>query len=83
MRKMKTRFIGMRELRQNLSRLADYALKKNIHFVVLRHAVPVFHITPVTSKELELEELARDVAEGREAYKQGEYSTQEEMEKEL
>ena len=83
-RKQKTRIIGMRELRQNLSKLIEEAQKKNIHFVVLRHGKIAGHVvTPPTDKELELQELAQEVAEARTDYRKGNYCTQEEVEREL
>ena len=51
MRKRITRFIGIRELRQNLSKLLEEVQKKNIYFVVMRHGKPVSHISPPESKE--------------------------------
>ena len=56
-RKQTIRIIGMRELRQNLSKLLEEAQKKNVHFVVTRHGKIVAHIYPPTEKELWLEKF--------------------------
>ena len=82
-RRLVTRFIGIREYRQNLSRLIEEARKKNIHFVVMRHSKIVAHVTPPTKKELALEELAKEIAEAREDFHKGNFYTQKEIEREF
>jgi nicotinamidase-related amidase len=63
MHKRSIRFIGIREFRQNLSRLLEEARKRNIHFVVMRHGKVAGHITPPTQKELMGEVLAEAKAQ--------------------
>lgn len=80
---MATRMIGIQKLRQNLTALLKEAQKKNLYLIVMRHSTPVAKIVPLTKKERDLEELAREVAEAREDWRKGRYYTSEEIEKEL
>jgi antitoxin (DNA-binding transcriptional repressor) of toxin-antitoxin stability system len=68
---MTTRIVSIREFRKNMTGLLKEAQKKNIHFVVMRHAIPVAHVTPASRKEVALEELAREVAQARKEAKEG------------
>jgi hypothetical protein len=80
---MVTQFIGIKEFRQNLSRLAKESRRKKTSFIVMHHAVPVLRVTPVSEREAALERLAQDVALAREQWKRGEYYTTAEVEKML
>ena len=82
-RKLTTRIIGMREFRQNFSKLIEEARKKNIHFVVMRHSKIMINVTPPTKKDLALEDLASEIAEAREEMRRGETYSLEEVAKEL
>ena len=82
-RKLTTRIIGMKEFRQNMSKLIEEARKKNIHFVVMRHTEVVANVTPPTKKSQKLDQLALVIAEAREQVKRGEVYTEEEVAKEL
>lgn len=77
---MTTRFIGIKEFRQNMSKLSKEAKKKKICFIVMHHSVPMMKVTPVTEREAALEQLARDVAEARAQHARGEGYTTEEVE---
>ena len=78
---MTTRIISIREFRENMTGLLREAQAKDIHFVIMRHAVPVARVAPFSKKEMALEELTREIAEARAQAKRGEVFTQKEIEK--
>ena len=80
---MTIRMIGIQRFRQNLTALLKQAQEKNIYFILMRHAVPIAKVIPLTKKEKDLEELAREVAEAREDFRKGNVHTLEEIEKEF
>ena len=45
---MATRFIGMKQLRQNMAKIAGEARKKNERLVVLRKNEPIFELRPLS-----------------------------------
>lgn len=75
----KTRTISIREFRQNLTKFLKEAQEKGVHFVVMRHSVPVAHVTPVENGADSLEALAAEVATARAAYRKGKTYTAEEV----
>ena len=77
---MTTKFIGIKEFRQNMSKLSK---GKNVCYIIMNHSVPVMKVTPVSKREAALEQLARDIAEARAQHARGEGYTAEEMEKML
>ena len=82
MKKQQTRMITVRQLRQNLSQYLREAEEKRVHFVVLRHAVPVAHVVPIkrrTKKGGGMEELLRDLKEAQAQYNRGERYTSDEV----
>lgn len=76
--------VSVRQFRQNFSKYLHEAEKKQVHFVVMRHADPVVHIQPVrrrkkTKKELEVEKFWAEVEETKKEFDEGRYYTQEEI----
>ncbi len=80
---MKTKLIGIKQFRRDLTKLTKEARTKNVHFIVMRHSVPMFRVSPMTRKELELEQLKVDIAEARAQVKRGEVYTLKEIEEEF
>ena len=80
---MTTKFIGMKEFRQNLASCTEEAKKKNVRFIVLKKNVPVLEVKALDEKEFTFEKLAAEIAEAREQVKRGEVYSQEEIMKEL
>lgn len=78
---MTTKFIGIKEFRQNISKLYKKAKKKNLRYIVLNHNKPVLDVRPITEKDITLEKLAEEIAEAREQVKRGEIYTHEEAKK--
>lgn len=76
---MTTKFIGMKEFRQNLAGYTKEAKKKNVRFIVLKKNVPVLEVKALDEKEFTLEKLAAEIAEAREQVKKGEVYSEEEV----
>ena len=80
----KEQTVSIREFRENLSLYLRAVEVKKIHFVVLRHGVPVGRLIPEkkpkkTQKQFR-EELLKDIQESRAQFKRGEWYTVEEVE---
>lgn len=73
-----TRTINIRDFRDNLTKLLREAQDNNVHFVIMRHSVPVAKVTPMKA-DASLEQLMEDVSEARKAYKKGETYTADEV----
>lgn len=73
-----TRLVSIRDFRANLTRFLKEAQEKGVHFVVMRHSVPIAQVTPV-SKEASLETLVEDVKKARKAYKEGKVYTADQV----
>lgn len=80
---MTTKLIGIKEFRRNLTKFSREAQKKDVHFIVMRHSVPLMRVSPLSCKELELEQLKADIAEARAQIKRGEVYSLEEIKTEL
>ncbi|MDO8493294.1 MAG: hypothetical protein Q7S19_02005 [bacterium] len=80
---MTTKFIGVREFRQNLSELYKNAGKKNIRYIVLNKNKPVFEVKTLNHKEAVLESLLASVREAEADFKAGRVYSWEQVKKEL
>ena len=78
-----TKFIGVREFRQNISELYKTAQNKNIKYMVLNKNKPVFEVRPISEKESSLEQLIAITIEARADSKSGRIYSLESLEKEL
>lgn len=58
---MTTRTIGIKEFRQNISKLSG---QKNVRFIVMSHSKPVFKVEPIDEDELILEKYADQIDRG-------------------
>ncbi|MEK7591627.1 MAG: hypothetical protein AAB489_05490 [Patescibacteria group bacterium] len=76
---MTTKFIGIKKFRRDLTKVTKEARSKNVHFIVMRHSVPVLRVSPMTHKELELEQLKADIAEARAQARRGEGFSSDEV----
>ena len=47
---MITRFVGTKELRQNMAKIAREAQEKNERIIVLRKNQPIFELRPLSGK---------------------------------
>ena len=77
--KMTTQVIGIKNFRENITKLWKEARKKKIRYIVMHHSRPILEVKPITEKELKIAKLKEEVAEARERFKKGEYYTLEEV----
>lgn len=80
---MTSKFIGMKEFRNNLSGTIKKARKKNITYIVLRKNVPVCEVKPIDEKEFAMKALERQIREAEQQIKEGKVYSQEEIMKEF
>lgn len=74
---MTTKFIGIKEFRQNISKLSK---KTDQRLVVLNRNTPVFEVKPLTGQDITLEKLAFDIQQGLDDAKAGRVYTQDQVE---
>ena len=80
---MTTKFIGIREFRQNISELYKEAQKKDLRYIVLNKNKPIFEVRPLSEKDFSLESLMAITKEARKDSKAGRTYSLESLEKEL
>lgn len=80
---MTTKFVGIKEFRENFTSLWKSAKKKNIRYIILYHSTPVLEVKPLSPKEKNLEEIAVAIAEAREQVKGGDVYTEEAVQRKL
>ncbi len=80
---MTTKFIGVREFRQNISALYEKANKNNWRFIVLNRNQPIFKVEPLNSKNATLEKIMADIKEAREDIKKGRLYTAKQIRHDL
>ena len=68
---MTTRFVGMKEFRQNMAAFAERAQRNREHLVVLRKNEPLFELRPFPKKIMTVEQLLAIVEKGRQEIKEG------------
>jgi hypothetical protein len=76
---MITKFVGMKDFRQNMSHYTKQAKNRKIKFIVLKKNVPVLEVNPIDEKEYAYTKLSKELAESEKQIKKGEYYTQEEV----
>ncbi|MFH0830503.1 MAG: hypothetical protein V1895_00370 [Parcubacteria group bacterium] len=76
---LSARIVGLKELRQNMSKITQEALRKNQRLVVFKKNRPLFELRPLTKKERYEAELLLAVERAEEDYKTGRYYTLEEV----
>lgn len=80
---MTTKFVGMKDFRQNMSQYTKQANSKKIKFIVLKKNVPVLEINPIDEKEYVYTKLSKELDESEKQIKKGKFYTQEEVMKEF
>ncbi len=68
---MTTRTIGIKEFRQNITSIWKEAQAKNIRFIVLHHAKPIFEINPVPKNTNLIDILKSEIKQARNEVKNG------------
>ena len=77
---MTTKFIGVKQLRQNMAKITKQAQKNNERLIVLRKNEPIFELRPLSKKDVTLEKLMRDIQEGADDVRAGRVYSQDEVE---
>lgn len=73
---MTTRFIGLKELRQNMAKVTEEASRKRQRVIVLKKNAPLFELKPLIGEELALAEFDRSIEAARQSVRKGKtYST--------
>ncbi len=82
---MTTRFIGIKEFRQNMASISESARKKKQRIIILRKNVPLFELLPLVGDEegVYKPEFVRGIEEAERQIKRGEVYSMEEVEKRL
>ena len=76
---MTTKFVGMKDFRQNMAKYTKESNQKQIKFIVLRKNVPVLEINPIDEKEYAYIKLSKELEESEKQIKEGKFYTQEEV----
>lgn len=80
---MTTKFVGMKDFRQNMSQYTKEAKIKNIRIIVLNKNVPVLEVNPINEKEYAYLKLSKELEQSEEQIKKGKSYSQEEVMKEF
>lgn len=76
---MITKFIGVKEFRQNLAQISKQAQNKKERLIILRKNEPIFELKPLSKKDIILEKLIIDVQDAMDDMKKGKVYTNEEI----
>lgn len=80
---MTTKFVGMKDFRQNLSQYMTAANKENVKFIILKKNVPVLEVSPIDEKQYAYTKLRADLDEAEQQIREGKFHSQEEVMKEF
>ena len=76
---MTTKFIGMKEFRQNMTKYSEQSRKKKIRFIVLRKNKPIMEVTPINEEDYAYLRLKKELDEAEAQIRNGDYYTHEEV----
>lgn len=76
---MATKFIGMKEFRQNLAHYTDEAQKDKSSFIVLKKNTPVLLVQAIDPKEFEVAVLKKQLQEAKDEIDKGNYYTHDQV----
>jgi hypothetical protein len=79
---MNTKFIGIKEFRQNIADYAKQARTAKTRFVVVNRTTPLFELKPFP-EDSTLDSLFAELVTAEKSVKQGRFYTHEEVLKEL
>jgi len=80
---MTTKFVGMKDFRQNMSKYTAQANAKQVRYIILKKNIPVLEINPIDEKEFTYIKLSKELQESEKQIKEGKFYTQEEVMKEF
>lgn len=78
---MTTRFIGVKEFRQNMTSLSAQARRRKERLILLCNNEPIFELRPLSKQDATLEALTKDLREAEEDVRRGRTFTQGQVEK--
>ncbi|MBP6942717.1 MAG: hypothetical protein KBB55_01590 [Candidatus Buchananbacteria bacterium] len=78
---MTTKFIGVKEFRQNMAKITARSQKNNERLIVLSRNTPIFEVRPIAKKDFTLESLKDRIDQGLADKKAGRVYTQAQVEK--
>lgn len=79
---MLTKFIGMKEFRQNMATYTKNT-KKGVRYVILKKNVPVLDVRPIDEKQFAFEKLSAELEEAEKDIREGNVYSHEEVLKHL
>ncbi len=79
---MLTKFIGMKEFRQNMASYTKNT-KKGVRYVILKKNVPVLDVRPIDEKQFAMEKLSAELEEAEQNIRDGKVYSHEEVLKHL
>ena len=68
---MATRFVGIKELRQNMAQITQRSSKKKERLIILRKNEPLFELRPLSGKDVFENRLLLDLKQAEKEVKQG------------
>ena len=77
---MTTKFIGVKEFRQNIAKIAKNSKQNNQRLVILNRNIPIFEVRPLSRKDFTLESLALGIQQGLDDAKAGRVYSQTQIE---
>ena len=80
---MTTKFVGTKQLRQNMARIARKARQNNERLIVLRKNQPIFELRPLSDEDSLIESFRRDIERAKDDKRLGRIKSQAEVEKML
>jgi len=79
---MNTKFVGIKDFRQNISEYAKKARSSNERYIIVNRNKPLFELKPFEESS-SLDQLFADVIRAEKDIAQGKFYTEEEVLKEL
>ena len=80
---MTTKFVGLKELRQNMAGITREATRKRHRVIVLKKNAPLFELRPLSEEDISTWSLHLDIEHALEDAKQGRTLTTTELRKML
>ncbi|MDX9971223.1 MAG: hypothetical protein RBS56_04960 [Candidatus Gracilibacteria bacterium] len=76
---MKTKLVGLKEYRLNLTALTKEMACNKYRIIVLNKNKPIFEVSPISENLFEMEKLKKEVSKARKEYKKGNFVSEEEV----
>lgn len=76
---MITKFIGMKEFRQNMTQYSEQSRKQKIRFIVLRQNKPIMEVSPINEEDYAYLRIKKELDAAEAQIRNGDYYTHEEV----